>query len=363
MTLTPSFPAGEGDLTGTTAAALRRIQAGQIARAADGTPRAGVIPAHFDALVTGKASMGYDVGPFVAALMRTPGEVEFVANDASTAVTVTGYAAPGANSRLDVIWVRTERTSAGDAANVRRFGITQGTANVNPSKPAIPPGALELAVAEVKATDTTTQTVVITQTAPYTAMAGGVVVLRNAAEAAAWTPANGAQAYRLDTQDELVRESGAWAGGSVSYTPTWSASGVAPVLGNGSLTGRARLIRRGWISLRNELVFGSSTTGGSGPWSFGLPPGMVAHGSGDQVLTCTAYLAGANWDFDGNARIAAGSSLIMPRLPERVDSSVLKRAQNADGSGNNSTGIPLYPGNYSFLPGAKLIIEGIVELA
>jgi hypothetical protein len=210
MTLTASFPAGEGDPTGTTAAALRRIQAGQIVRAANGTPRVGVFPLTYAPLVTGKASKGYDIGPHVSALARTPGEVEYVANDATADLSPVGYEAPTANSRIDVIWERIERTSAGDPANVRRFGISQGTPNANPTKPTIPPGALELAVAEVKSTDTTTQTVVITQTHPYTAMAGGTVPVRNAAELAAWAPADGAQAYRIDTSSYHERVAGAW---------------------------------------------------------------------------------------------------------------------------------------------------------
>jgi hypothetical protein len=362
MTLTPSFPAGEGDLTGTTAAALRRIQAGQIARAADGTPRAGIIPAHFDALVTGKASMGYDVGPFVAALMRKPGEIEFVANDSSAAVTVTAYAAPNANSRIDVIWVIAERTSASDPANARRFGITQGTPNANPAKPSIPEGALELAVAEVKSTDTTTQTVVITQTAPYTAMAGGLVVLRNAAEVAAWAPANGARAFRLDTQEELVRESGAWAGGWISYTPTWTAANANPSIGDGGITARYRRIGRKLIALRIEIVFGGTTSGGAGAWSIGLP--AAAHASGRQVLACYAILGPpTGWEFSGSGVITSGASAITPRLPESVSSVVMKQVRNADAGGLGGSGIPLRSGQYTYTEGARLVLEGIVELA
>ncbi len=208
MTLTPSLPTLEA--TGLPAAARRRIQAGMVARAADGTPRTGVLPEHFNALVTGKASMGYDVQPFVAVTSRQSPGVEFVANDGVVDISPAGYAAPLANSRLDVIWVRSRFTIFGDSVNTTEIGLTQGTAATTPILPVIPAGALAIGVAEVKATDTTTATVVIQPPQKYTAMAGGVVSVRTQAELDAWTPADGARAYRIDKKAGYRRGNGAW---------------------------------------------------------------------------------------------------------------------------------------------------------
>ena len=219
MALTPSLPTGSP--AGLQLLAERRIWAGAVARAADGTPRTGVLPAHFGPLVTGKASMGYNIAEFVAVTSRQSPGVEFVANDGTVDLSPAGYAAPTANSRLDVIWVRSRFTGFGDASDAAEFGITQGAASPTPVKPSLPAGAFELAIAEVKATDTTTQTVVITQTARYTAMAGGIVPVRNAVELAAWTPANGGRAFRTDLSVPYDRVGDAWVpttSGAVSTT-------------------------------------------------------------------------------------------------------------------------------------------------
>ncbi|MDF2991465.1 MAG: hypothetical protein K0S37_1979 [Microbacterium sp.] len=223
MALTPSLPTGAP--TGLPLTARRRIQAGMVARAVDGTPRTGVIPAHYGPLVTGKASWGYNVAEFVAVTSRELPGVEFVANDGLHDLSPAGYGAPGANSRLDLIWVRCRLSAFGDAANVTEFGIAQGQSNLNPERPLLPAGALELALAEVKATDTTTQTVVITPTHRFTALAGGVVALRSAAEATAWTPADGAQAYRIDTATRCERVAGVWRRQGASFRQFTTARG------------------------------------------------------------------------------------------------------------------------------------------
>lgn len=360
MTLTPTLPTGEA--TGLSIAGRRRIQAGLVARAADGTPRTGVLPAHFNPLVTGRASvLGYDIAQFVAVTSRQAGGVEFVANDAPTPLVPAVYGPPPANSRLDVIWARPQFEEYTDPGDVPLFGLTQGTAAFAPSKPVIPSGALELAVAEVKSTDTTGATVIVTQTHRYTAMTGGVVAVRNADDLAAWAPADGARAFRHDTQEEFVRESGAWVGGWVAYEPTWTAATSNPSIGDGSITARYRRIARKLIALRIEIEFGSTTSGGAGAWQIGLP--FPAHAVGKQVLTCEVFLAGPVWEFAGVGVVAAGGSTISPRVPEGVSSSVLKPVQNANAGGGNGTGIPLVGGAYSYTDGSTVVIEGIVEIA
>ena len=56
----------------------------------------------------------------------------------------------------------------------------------------------------------------------------------------------------------------------VSYTPTWTSTGTAPVLGNGTLTG---LFQRNGATLTATVNFtaGSTTTFGTGSLQFGLP--------------------------------------------------------------------------------------------
>ena len=61
-----------------------------------------------------------------------------------------------------------------------------------------------------------------------------------------------------------------WSADWTSYTPTWAAYGTAVSLGNGSITGAYLQVGKVVIA-QLRLVFGSTTTGGSGGWYFTLP--------------------------------------------------------------------------------------------
>lgn len=222
MALTRSFPTQHP--SGLSITDTRRVTAARYARNADGTPRAGILPSHPNPLVTGRASMGYDIAPFNAVTARMNTGAEEIANDAVTTVSTT--AAPGTNSRIDVIYVRAQFMQHGDTNNDVVFGVVQGNPAASPIKPVVPAGALELATATILSTTTTTATVVITQTHPFTAAAGGVVWLRNQLEQDAWSPANGAVAYRLDTGAALYRVGSTW---RISYEDTgWAALPLVP---------------------------------------------------------------------------------------------------------------------------------------
>jgi hypothetical protein len=56
----------------------------------------------------------------------------------------------------------------------------------------------------------------------------------------------------------------------VSYTPTWAGSGSNPSLGNGTLVGRYQKIGR-MVTLHINLIPGSTTTYGSGNYTWALP--------------------------------------------------------------------------------------------
>lgn len=60
---------------------------------------------------------------------------------------------------------------------------------------------------------------------------------------------------------------------STPYTPTWGNSGTANTIGNGSVTGSYFQFAGsgGLVVYRIRLTWGSSTTSGSGVWSFTVP--------------------------------------------------------------------------------------------
>lgn len=61
----------------------------------------------------------------------------------------------------------------------------------------------------------------------------------------------------------------------VEYTPVWAATGTAPVIGNGSIQGW--YLQQGkLLQVQITMLFGSTTTFGTGQYTFGLPTNMVA---------------------------------------------------------------------------------------
>jgi hypothetical protein len=254
------------DATGLSIADWRLIQKGMVAKYASGVPRLGILPSHTSAIVTGTAGLAYSVAAHHAVTSRTGTGVEHVANDGP--VSVATIAAPGSNSRIDVIWERPRFPLYSDAGQTTPiFGVTQGTAALTPTKPSIPDGALELATAVFTSSDVATSTTVITQTCPYTAAEGGVVLVRNQTELDAWAPHDGSAAYRLDTHDSYFRVAGAWAyaasGLITTFTPTW----VNFTLGASTNTG--------WWHRSGPFIEGEvHVTLGSG-WNFTAAPRLV----------------------------------------------------------------------------------------
>lgn len=70
--------------------------------------------------------------------------------------------------------------------------------------------------------------------------------------------------------DSLIGSGTAW----TSYSPTWTTSGTAPAIGNGSLTGAYQQLGK-TVFFRIRFTAGSTTTYGTQAWQFGLP--VAAH--------------------------------------------------------------------------------------
>jgi hypothetical protein len=64
---------------------------------------------------------------------------------------------------------------------------------------------------------------------------------------------------------------GAW----TAYTPTWTGNTTNPAIGNGTIVGAYQKTGR-TVSFRILLTAGSTTTFGTGFYSFGLPTGITA---------------------------------------------------------------------------------------
>jgi hypothetical protein len=137
--------------------------------------------------------------------------VVMAVNDGLLKVSTT--AAPGSNSRIDVIWARHHAVAAdggSDSDNIFQIGVTQGTAAASPTVPTIPTGAMALAQAIMPAGATNTNALTFTQVHPWTTTHGSPIPVRNSTEQAALTPYLGMQCYRLDTDAELRYSGSAW---------------------------------------------------------------------------------------------------------------------------------------------------------
>jgi hypothetical protein len=121
---------------------------------------------------------------------------------------------------------------------------------------------------------------------------------------------------------------GAWS----TYTPTWTATGSNPSLGNGTLTGRYLQVGRRY-DVHIELTCGSTTTYGSGNYSFSLPVAAAAAGTGNRVGHAQALVTGAR--YGGQVVISPTASTTSPFFPPNSTTSSL------------SQGSPSVPGTWA----------------
>lgn len=230
MTLTRSFIRNAA----TTPLDARLMNMAMVVADANGTPRTGVLGPIGTNLVTATASMNVNVAAAEFATSRSKGDgVSIFTNDGVVSVPIT--AAPISNSRIDVVWVKHNDDTQGDANSNPVFGVTDGVAAGSPVPSAIPTGALELAQVRIYSGTTATNggSNTITQTYQMTAARGGVVPFRTKADLDLWTTAPFGQfAIVLADGIEYRRLAGFWidptAGGTGTATLAtgWAAPSV-----------------------------------------------------------------------------------------------------------------------------------------
>lgn len=111
----------------------------------------------------------------------------------------------------------------------------------------------------------------------------------------------------VEIRDQFASFFGAWS----TYTVTWSATTTNPTIGNGTLLGRYMKIGR-TVHGHIDLICGSTTTYGSGTYSFSLPAAAAASGTGSRVTTAQAL--GAN-RFGGSGIISPTATDSTPFFP------------------------------------------------
>jgi hypothetical protein len=245
----------------------RYLFSGLVVCSVDGSPRGGVLSPVGVNLVTSSATMNVSVARFQGVAVRDGGVI-LLANDGAANVLLD--AAPGANSRIDVIYAKQNDASGTvtvpDANNTALLTFVKGTAGAVPVKPTLPVGALELATVLIPsgATATNSAGVVITQTAQFTASAGSPIPVRVASDLTAMTTFRTGQLAECFGDQITYRYNGsAWKGWFspwITATPT-----VANItVGNGTLTGRYRF-NSGTCVVEGTFVLGSTSAVSAAP--------------------------------------------------------------------------------------------------
>jgi hypothetical protein len=267
--------------------------------------RSGVWPGTSTTTVTISAG-NWQVGAHAGALdLETAAEAGpyFYSSDDSPFVGTGVTAADATNSRIDIVYVQLSDPAESDGTSTPgvAFGYLAGSpgSGVPPTTPARSLVLAWLNVPNVAGGGVGSATV--TWKAPYTAAAGGTIIVRDLTERNALTAYNGLMCYRIDT-DNYERYNSGWGvigdpGAYTSwtaYTPAWSGEGGGSnSLGTGgTIGGRYKQVGKRCIGNMSILI-GTSATGPSGVWDFTLPvtPALLL-GSGVDVPIGTAVYYG-----------------------------------------------------------------------
>lgn len=203
-------------------------------------PIAGILDRSQDNLVTGNSnSMSVTVHPFNAILNRYGALL--IQNDGN--VNVQLAAAPSANSRIDVVYVKQNETRSpmSDSSDVPAFGVVKGTAAAVPVAPAVPAGALALAQVLLPAgvSNTAASGVVITQTYIGAAMKGDMLRVQTSDQRDALTGVpEGTLLHNVADNCDYVRKGGKWRGWNMPWRDihldkntanVWASNGTAHI--------------------------------------------------------------------------------------------------------------------------------------
>lgn len=200
-------------------------------------PIAGILDRTQDNLVTGRGdSMSVTVRPFNAVLNRYGALL--IQNDGNVSVPLD--AAPSANSRIDVVFVKQSETRPpmSDGSDVPKFFVAKGVAAATPVAPSVPDGGLALAQVLVPAgvSNTSASGVVITQTYIGAAMKGDMLRVWTSAQRDALTSVpEGTLLHNVADGCDYVRKGGKWRGWNMpwrdihlgaSQAHMWASNGV-----------------------------------------------------------------------------------------------------------------------------------------
>lgn len=198
-------------------------------------PVAGILDRSQDNLVTGNGnSMSVTVHPFNAVLNRHGALL--IQNDGDVKVPVA--AAPSANSRIDVVFVKQQETRSpmSDDSDSPVFGVVKGVAAATPVAPSVPSGALALAQVLLPAgvSNTAAPGVVIAQTYIGAAMKGDMLRVQTSAQRDTLPKVpDGTLVHNVADGCDYVRKDGKWRGWNMPWQDIHSGTHIVNMWANG----------------------------------------------------------------------------------------------------------------------------------
>lgn len=222
--------------------------------------------------------MAVTVRPFQAVLNRLGALL--IMNDGDVVVSLN--AAPSANSRIDVVYVkqRERRAPISDSEDGPIIGVVTGTANLTPVAPQVPDGAVALAQVKVPSgvTNTTAGGVVITQVYPFAATRGEELRFRSKEDMNRFAALDGTKAVTLSDNAHYVRSGGAWKAVFETVSESWRNGMITVVYGESSCMVQVTSVRIGSGSW-DEAEWGGRIKEGYRPKLQVSNPMMVANGA------------------------------------------------------------------------------------
>lgn len=152
----------------------------------------------------------------------------------------------------------------------------------------------------------------------------------------------------------LIPTGGTGTGVWTTYSPTWTASPVAPSTGNGALTGAYMTFGKTCV-FRINLQCGTSTNGGVGAITFSLP---VASAPVEQEATCKLGSNIDNTNWIGFGFIAPSSTTVAPYFPLTATNCSMGPFSNAVTT--DAPGVPATSGQ-SVHNGSTLVCFGLYQ--
>lgn len=247
--------------------------------------RSGIVPGPGDPLKVSQASplgMSVMVNPGVLEVYRTGAAKSLYAPTNDAVATLPLAAAPTANSRWDLAVMGQRDAEAGDANNNPILTVLTGVAQAIPTKPYDQLEAGAIALAEIGPITTSTTQItdaMITNVAPYTAVRGAPVRVRNQTERDALTSiasaSNPITVERLDT-GTLERNAGSgWVvivGKWTAYTPAITAATTNPNIGTAGSVEGSFYMADGTCQWRAVIqTGGTGISAGTGAYSLTVP--------------------------------------------------------------------------------------------